>query len=151
MKRSAALTPLSHDHQHALDAALRLRRAERDTLAAALAHFERFFETEGRRHFAIAERLILPALPAQDAEWALGCARSSRSRPTVQFDTPKAPIRPASTSASSASDHAETGYETSSRWRMNTSIRSTSRSVLAASTSAATRSGRQNGGWQPFA
>jgi hypothetical protein len=75
MKRSTALTPLSHDHQHALDAAFRLRRAERDTLAAALEHFERFFETEGRRHFDIEERLILPALPAEDTEWTLAVAR----------------------------------------------------------------------------
>jgi hypothetical protein len=75
MKRSAALTPLSHDHQHALDAALRLRRADADTAAAAMAHFREFFEREGRRHFAIEERLILPALPAGDPDWARGVAR----------------------------------------------------------------------------
>jgi hemerythrin-like domain-containing protein len=75
MQRSAALAPLSRDHQHALDAALRLRRAEADTLADALAHFQRFFEREGRRHFAIEERLLLPALAADDAEWARGVRR----------------------------------------------------------------------------
>jgi hypothetical protein len=75
MKRSPELTPLSRDHQHALDAALRLRRAEPETLADALAHFARFFEREGRRHFAIEERLILPALPAGDPEWAPGVQR----------------------------------------------------------------------------
>ena len=64
MKRSAALRPLSHDHQHALDAALRLRRAEPDTLCAAVDHFLEFFEREGRRHFAIEEELLLPALRA---------------------------------------------------------------------------------------
>jgi Hemerythrin HHE cation binding domain len=75
VKRSAALTPLSHDHQHALDAALRLRRAEPDTAADAIAHFRDFFEREGRRHFAIEERLLLPALPADDPEWSAGVER----------------------------------------------------------------------------
>jgi hypothetical protein len=74
-KRSAALTPLSHDHQHALEAALRLRRAEPGTVADAIAHFRRFFEREGRRHFAIEEQLLVPALPDGDAEWAPGVQR----------------------------------------------------------------------------
>jgi hypothetical protein len=34
--------------KHALDAALPMRGAERAALAAALEHFERYFETEGR-------------------------------------------------------------------------------------------------------
>jgi hemerythrin-like domain-containing protein len=75
MKRSPELTPLSHDHQHALDAALRLRRAEHHTVADAIAYFARFFEREGRPHFAIEESLILPALPADDPEWAPGVQR----------------------------------------------------------------------------
>jgi hypothetical protein len=75
MKRSPALTPLSHDHQHALDAALRLRRADDSTVAAATAYFREFFEREGRRHFAIEEELVLPALPADDPEWAPGVER----------------------------------------------------------------------------
>jgi hemerythrin-like domain-containing protein len=70
MKRSAALAPLSRDHQHALDAALRLRRADDAGVAAAVAHFLDFFAREGRRHFAIEEELLLPALPRDDAEWA---------------------------------------------------------------------------------
>jgi hemerythrin-like domain-containing protein len=70
MKRSAALAPLSRDHQHALDAALRLRRADADTLHAAADHFARFFEREGRRHFTIEEELLLPSLPADMPEWA---------------------------------------------------------------------------------
>jgi hemerythrin-like domain-containing protein len=75
VKRSAALAPLSRDHQHALDAALRLRRADAETAADAVAHFQRFFAQEGRRHFAIEERLLLPALPADDPEWAPGVVR----------------------------------------------------------------------------
>ena len=78
MKRSAALAPLSRDHQHALDAALRLRRAEPESVSEALAHFQRFFAREGRRHFAIEERLLLPALPAGDEEWAR-CVRRVRA------------------------------------------------------------------------
>jgi hemerythrin-like domain-containing protein len=70
MKRSAALAPLSRDHQHALDAALRLRRAHSGSIGDAVAHFAAFFEDEGRHHFEIEERLLLPALPAEDAEWA---------------------------------------------------------------------------------
>jgi hemerythrin-like domain-containing protein len=75
MKRSNALAPLSRDHQHALDAALRLRRADRGTVMDAIAHFRRFFDREGRRHFAIEEQLLLPALPADDPEWAPCIAR----------------------------------------------------------------------------
>ena len=74
MKRSAALAPLSRDHQHALDAALRLRRAEEDTRAAALTYFADFFAREGRRHFEIEEELILPALP-DEGDWGDACAR----------------------------------------------------------------------------
>ena len=75
MKRSAALAPLSRDHQHALDAAVRLRRADRETVVATIGHFHRFFDREGRRHFAIEERLLLPALPSHDSEWAPCVAR----------------------------------------------------------------------------
>jgi hypothetical protein len=69
MKRSAALTPLSHDQQHSRDAALWLRRADESTAGEAIARFREFFEREGRRHFEIEEELVLPALPADDAEW----------------------------------------------------------------------------------
>ena len=75
MKRSAALTPLSRDHHRALDAALRLRRADSDTLDAAIAHFHAFFEREGRKHFAIEEEHLLPALSEEDAEWSAGVRR----------------------------------------------------------------------------
>jgi Hemerythrin HHE cation binding domain len=75
VKRSAALAPLSRDHQHALDAALHLRRAGDDTVADAIARFQRFFAAEGRRHFAIEEDLLVPALPGDDPEWAPGVAR----------------------------------------------------------------------------
>ena len=53
MKRSDALAPLSRDHQHALYAALRLRRAHPATVRDAVESFLRFFEEEGRRHFEI--------------------------------------------------------------------------------------------------
>lgn len=75
MKRSPALASLSRDHQHALDVALRLRRAQPETVADAAAYFTAFFEKEGRRHFEIEEDLVLPALSARDAEWGEGVAR----------------------------------------------------------------------------
>ena len=75
MKRSAALAPLSRDHHHALDAALRLRRADAGTLAEAVASFQAFFESRGSRHFEIEEELLLPALPASDPEWSAMCER----------------------------------------------------------------------------
>jgi hypothetical protein len=75
VKRSAALAALSRDHHHALDAALRLRRADAGGLAAAVGHFQAFWHPEGRTHFEIEEALILPALPESDAEWRDACAR----------------------------------------------------------------------------
>ena len=69
MKRSAALAALSRDHHHALDAALRLRRAGPGDLGAAVAHLQAFWEPRGRRHFEIEEGLVLPALPPTDADW----------------------------------------------------------------------------------
>jgi hemerythrin-like domain-containing protein len=75
MKRSSALASLSRDHQHALEAALRLRRAEQESVNAAIRHFQAFFETEGRRHFEIEERCLVPALPADDPEWAAAVGR----------------------------------------------------------------------------
>lgn len=75
MKRSAALAALSRDHQHALDAALRLRRADAASVEAAIERFRSFFADEGRRHFEIEEQLILPALPANDSEWGPGRER----------------------------------------------------------------------------
>lgn len=70
MKRSAALAALSRDHHHALDAALRLRRADEATLAEAVKHFQDFFASRGDRHFAVEEAVLLPAVPASDPEWA---------------------------------------------------------------------------------
>lgn len=75
MKRSAALTPLSRDHHRALEAALRLRRADAVTVDAAIAHFQAFFDPRGRRHFEIEEEHLLPALSEEDEEWAAGVRR----------------------------------------------------------------------------
>lgn len=75
MKRSAALAPLSRDHHQALEAALRLRRAEDDSVAAAVARFGEFWSAAGARHFEIEEQLVLPALPADDDAWAEAVAR----------------------------------------------------------------------------
>ena len=75
MKRSDALIPLSHDHHHALDAALRLRRADAGTVGNAVASFLEFWERDGARHFAIEEQLVLPALPETDETWRTATER----------------------------------------------------------------------------
>lgn len=64
MKRSAALTPLSHDHQHGLAVALELTRASAETADAAARAFGVFWNTEGSRHFRDEEELLLPAMSA---------------------------------------------------------------------------------------
>ena len=70
MKRSPELVALSRDHHQALEAALRLRRASDETLGSAVGHFLEFWSRHGEQHFVIEERLVLPALPDDDAEWA---------------------------------------------------------------------------------
>ena len=57
MKRSEELAPLSRDHHQGLFAALKLRRGAPDARDV----FLRFW-VDGRRHFAIEEELLLPAL-----------------------------------------------------------------------------------------
>jgi hemerythrin-like domain-containing protein len=75
MRRSAALTPLSHDHHQALEVALRLRRAQNDDVQAAVERFLGFWQQIGRRHFEIEEELLLPALPESDPRWHAACER----------------------------------------------------------------------------
>lgn len=58
MKRSAVLTPLSHDHHQALAVALRLRRAE--LAEDAVADFQQFWRGHGQTHFRIEEEVLLP-------------------------------------------------------------------------------------------
>ena len=70
MKRSPELAALSRDHHQALEVALRLRRVSDETLESAVAHFQGFWSRQGEQHFVIEERLLLPALPDDDAEWA---------------------------------------------------------------------------------
>lgn len=60
MKRSHALTALSHDHHHALRVAQLLRRADDASASAARADFLAFWTTEGQRHFRIEEDILLP-------------------------------------------------------------------------------------------
>lgn len=61
MKRSDALTPLSHDHHHGLVVAQELRRASEQTAANAREAFLSFWHAEGRRHFRVEEDVLLPA------------------------------------------------------------------------------------------
>ena len=62
MKRSEALIPLSHDHQHGLAVALDLTRATAETAPDAASAFLAFWREEGQRHFREEEELLLPAL-----------------------------------------------------------------------------------------
>ncbi len=75
MKRSAALTPLSHDHHVALEVALRLRRATDEDLGAAVERFAAFWHPTGLRHFAVEEELLPGALPPRQAGWGAEIAR----------------------------------------------------------------------------
>jgi hemerythrin-like domain-containing protein len=75
VRRSEALAPLSRDHHQALAAALRLRRADEESVTGAVEHFRQFFETHGRAHFALEEQHLLPALPATDADWSAATER----------------------------------------------------------------------------
>lgn len=60
MKRSGALTPLSHQHHQGLFVAMQLKRATRETAAKARTAFLDFYESEGAHHFRIEEELLLP-------------------------------------------------------------------------------------------
>jgi hemerythrin-like domain-containing protein len=73
MRRSAALTPLSHDHHHALDVARRLRRATLADQEDVLADLREFWADEGQRHFELEERHLVTALA--DPEWRLQIER----------------------------------------------------------------------------
>ena len=65
MRRHPALEKLSRDHQHALAVALKARRGEPGAAEA----LREFLETEGYEHFALEERVLLPAfVPYGDVE-----------------------------------------------------------------------------------
>ena len=84
MKRSPELAALSRDHHVALEAALFLRRADEDTLPAAVARFAEFWGQRGRRHFEIEEELLLPAISRDDDEWAAAAERIEREHAQIR-------------------------------------------------------------------
>jgi len=84
MKRSPALAPLSRDHHHALDAALRLRRATPADTGAAVEHFLAFWNVDGARHFGIEERHLLGALGPEDREWRSAVDRVERDHADIR-------------------------------------------------------------------
>jgi hemerythrin-like domain-containing protein len=61
VKRSTALTPLSHQHHQGLFVAMKLKRADAAGAAEAREAFMDFWEREGRDHFRVEEELLLPA------------------------------------------------------------------------------------------
>src|SRR5262245_44438221 len=82
MKRSKALTPLSHDHHQTLDVARRLRRATPADVGDALAYLGAFWNDEGQRHFELEERHLVDALP--DAEWRAQIERMLREHEAIR-------------------------------------------------------------------
>jgi len=65
VKRSAELTPLSHEHHQALFVAMGLKRAEGPEDGAA---FLDYHEETGARHFEIEEAVLLPGWLAADPD-----------------------------------------------------------------------------------
>jgi hemerythrin-like domain-containing protein len=65
MQRSPQLAVLSREHHVALEIALRLKRATDDDSQALSAATLKFWNTEGRQHFALEEEVVLPALAAR--------------------------------------------------------------------------------------
>jgi iron-sulfur cluster repair protein YtfE (RIC family) len=61
MKRSEALTPLSHEHHHALFVAQKLRNATPQNAAAATDEFLAFWRSGGEAHFQAEEEILFPA------------------------------------------------------------------------------------------
>ncbi|MGA8216959.1 MAG: hemerythrin domain-containing protein [Solirubrobacterales bacterium] len=67
MKRSEALQQLSRDHHRALEAALKLRRANDGNATEVTAEFLRFWREHGAPHFGVEEDVMLPgAAPKVD-------------------------------------------------------------------------------------
>jgi len=62
VKRSAALTPLSREHQHALALALALTRATDDDAAGLSRRAAAFWQDESGPHFEQEETVLLPVL-----------------------------------------------------------------------------------------
>jgi len=75
VKRSAELTGLSHDHHTALFLAMKLRRADADGVAAAIAAFADYWQHTGAHHFDEEERVLLDALPDDSPGWREACER----------------------------------------------------------------------------
>ena len=74
VKRSAELTPLSHEHHQALFVAMKLKRADGEG-AEATAAFLDYHESTGERHFEIEEQVLLPGWLAADPGGDAGAAR----------------------------------------------------------------------------
>jgi iron-sulfur cluster repair protein YtfE (RIC family) len=72
MKRDPALVELSRDHHQALFVAMKMKRAEAESLGAVRDEVLAFWENHGAEHFRIEEEILLPAFarsadPGQDA------------------------------------------------------------------------------------
>jgi iron-sulfur cluster repair protein YtfE (RIC family) len=62
MRRSPELAVLSREHHHALELALRLKRASTEQVDALAADAAEFWRRESMEHFRLEEEFLLPAL-----------------------------------------------------------------------------------------
>jgi hemerythrin-like domain-containing protein len=62
MRRSAELAILSREHHHALELALRLKRASPEQVDALAADASEFCRRESNEHFRLEEQFLLPSL-----------------------------------------------------------------------------------------
>ena len=99
MKRSVELAPLSRDHHQALEAALRLRRASSESLGGAIEYFLAFWSQHGEHHFVTEERLLLPALSDDDAEWVAATQRVRDEHGAIRTRAAELPGAPSLKSA----------------------------------------------------
>jgi hemerythrin-like domain-containing protein len=103
MKRSAALTLLSHDHHHALVVAQRLRRAE--DRSPATRELLDFWESQGREHFDVEEEVLVPTWLELDP----GADRALAERLADEHQVIRSLVRAAQSDSLDLDGLAETG------------------------------------------
>lgn len=102
MKRSPQLIPLSHEHHVALEAALRLRRAQASDLGDAVDRFALFWNDVGADHFDREEEVLGPAAPSDDIVLQDGMRRMSAEHREIRALADTVLAGPADVSAARA-------------------------------------------------
>lgn len=96
MKRSAALTGLSHDHHQALHVALKLKRATDADIDAVRAALADYVTRIGEDHFDVEEELLVGPLRQTD-EGAAFAGRMISEHARLRQLTAEAPYAPVET------------------------------------------------------